>query len=317
MSSENFADRLIAAIAAKGAPICVGLDPIVASLPEAVFDGPADRDRALGGDGQACVDAIFAFTARVLKIVAPYAPVVKFQSAYFEQFRAEGVEAYFNLIQEAAELGLLVIGDIKRGDIGSTATAYAAGHLAEPALADSDEVATPDAVTVNPMLGMDTLEPFTQAAGTLGKGLFVLVRTSNPGSAELQDVALADGRTWSEMLADKLAAVVTGPGLVGSRGWSSVGAVVGATQAHTMTSLRQRLPKSIFLLPGYGTQGATADMTKAAFTDGQGAIVSASRSILYAHKDKKYAEQFGGDWEKCVEAATRDMHADLKRVLGA
>src|SRR6185436_3630062 len=106
------------------------------------------------------------------------------------------VEAYFDLIQEAKELGLLVIGDVKRGDIGSTASAYAAGHLAEPSLASSDEIATPDAITVNPMLGLDTLEPFTKVAGELGKGLFVLVRTSNPGSAELQDVRLADGRTW-------------------------------------------------------------------------------------------------------------------------
>src|SRR6185295_12430919 len=138
-----------------------------------------------------------------------------------------------------------------------------------------------------------------------GKGIFVLVRTSNPGSAELQDVKLEDGRTWSEMLADKLAGLAETEGLVGSSGYSNLGAVVGATQQHTMESLRKRLPRSIFLLPGYGTQGATGEMTRAAFKDGKGAIVSASRSILYAHREKKYAEIEG--WEHCVEQAVIDM----------
>jgi len=310
--SENFADRLIGAIEKKGSPICVGIDPIIGSMPDAVFRG--GRDKADGGDPQAAIDAIFEFTTRVLKIVAPHVPCVKFQSAYFEQFHWEGVEAYFNLIQEAAELGLIVIGDVKRGDIGSTASAYAAGHLAEPEMADSDEMATPDAITINPMLGMDTIEPFVKTAGEFGKGLFVLVRTSNPGSAELQDVKLADGRTWSEMVAEKLAGVAEG--MVGARGWSSLGAVVGATQTHTMISLRQRLPKSIFLLPGYGTQGATAEMTRHAFRDGLGALVSASRSILYAHKDAKTAAKYGIDWEKCVEGAVIEMKKDLESVLG-
>jgi orotidine-5'-phosphate decarboxylase len=278
-------------------------------MPDAVFRG--GREKADGGDAQASIDAVFEFTTKVLKIVAPHVPCVKFQSAYFEQFHSEGVEAYFNLIQEAIELGLVVIGDVKRGDIGSTASAYAAGHLADAGLAASDEIATPDAITVNPMLGMDTLEPFVKTAGELGKGLFVLVRTSNPGSAELQDVKLADGRTWSELLAERLAVVAEG--LVGARGWSSVGAVVGATQTHTMISMRQRMPRSIFLLPGYGTQGATAEMTRHAFRDGLGALVSASRSILYAHKDAKYA---GKGWEGAVEGAVKDMREDLRGVLG-
>jgi orotidine-5'-phosphate decarboxylase len=309
--SENFADRLIGAIEKKGSPICVGIDPIIASMPDAVFRG--GRDKADGGDPQAAIDAIFEFTTRVLKIVAPHVPCVKFQSAYFEQYHWEGVEAYFNLIQEAAELGLIVIGDVKRGDIGSTASAYAAGHLAEPEMAASDEMATPDAITINPMLGMDTIEPFVKTAGEFGKGLFVLVRTSNPGSADFQDVKLADGRTWSEMLAERLASVAEG--MVGARGWSSLGAVVGATQTHTMISLRQRLPKSIFLLPGYGAQGATAEMTRHAFRDGLGALVSASRSILYAHREAKIVEKYGKDWEQCVEGAVVEMTGDLAGVL--
>jgi orotidine-5'-phosphate decarboxylase len=309
--STHFADRLLASIDKKQSPICVGIDPIIASMPDALF-GPAGRDAA-ASDPEAAVDAIFDFTTAVLKIVAPHVPCVKFQSAYFEQFHAEGVEVYYNLIQEAFELGLVVIGDVKRGDIGSTASAYAAGHLAEPALATSDEIATPDAVTVNPMLGLDTLEPFVDTASEFGKGLFVLVRTSNPGSAELQDVKLADGRTWSEMLADRLHTIASKH--LGQRGWSSVGAVVGATQPHTMISLRQRLPQSIFLLPGYGTQGATAEMTKNAFRNSEGALVSASRSILYAHKDPKITAKYGPDWKKCIEGATREMKSDLQKVL--
>jgi orotidine-5'-phosphate decarboxylase len=140
----------------------------------------------------------------------------------------------------------------------------------------------------------------------------VLVRTSNPGSGDLQDTKTADGRTFSEMLADKLAPIAAQEGLVGSSGYSSLGAVVGATQPQTMVSLRQRLPKSIFLLPGYGAQGATAEMTRAAFNaDGLGAIVSASRSILYAERDKKYA---GLRWETAVEHATRDMAQDITAI---
>lgn len=309
---DLFPDRLLSAIEEKGAPICVGLDPILDMLPDAVLER-FRRDGRL--DSEAAIDAVFEFTTRVLRVVAPHAPIVKFQSAYFEQFMAEGVEAYYSLVQEAAEMDLLVIGDVKRGDIGSTVTAYATGHLADPVGAELDMV-TPDAITVNPMLGLDTLQPFIDTARTFHKGLFVLVRTSNPGSAALQDAKLDDGRTWSEMLADQLRPITESPGLVGAQGYSSIGAVVGATQPHTMCSLRRRLPKSIFLLPGYGAQGATAEMTQAAFTDGKGAIISASRSILYAYREPKYADKFGMNWEKCVEQAVLDMKEDVRRVLG-
>ena len=310
---ENFADRLLDAIDRKGGPVCVGIDPIFEMLPDAVAGDARSRG---GHDSQAELDAIFAFTTSALRVVAPLAPVVKFQSAYFEKYWWEGVEAYYSLIAEARELGLLVIGDVKRGDIGSTAAAYAAAHLADNEdAAPQEDVVVPDAITVNPFCGLDTIDPFVKTARDYEKGLFVLVRTSNPGSAELQDVKLADGRTWSEMLAEKLSVVASDPALAGARGWSSVGAVVGATQPQTMQSLRARLPRSIFLLPGYGAQGATAEMTRAAFTDGRGAIVSASRSILYAHQEPKYAQQFGDDWERCIEQAVLDMKQDLARVL--
>lgn len=307
--SDLFSDRLLDAIAAKGSPICVGIDPIFEMLPDAVAGDSRTRN---ANDAEASIDAIFAFTTKVLEIVSPHVPIVKFQSAYFEKYLWEGVEAYYSLVQEASEMGLLVIGDVKRGDIGSTSGAYAAAHLAPPLFDEMEEVVTPDAITINPFCGLDSIEPFVKTAKDYSKGLFVLVRTSNPGSVQLQDAKLEDGRTYSEMLADNLNAIATDAALVGDSGYSSLGAVVGATQTHTMESLRRRLPKSIFLLPGYGTQGATGEMTKAAFTDGKGAIVSASRSILYAHRDEKYA---GKSWEDAVAGAVRAMKQDLSGVL--
>jgi orotidine-5'-phosphate decarboxylase len=302
-----FSDRLLDAIREKGSPICVGIDPIISSMPSEVAANALAEPASL----EASVDAVIEFSTQVLKAVAPHVPCVKFQSAYFEQFLWEGVEAYYSLVQEAHAMGLVVIGDIKRGDIGSTVSAYAAGHLGSKPI-NPDEITLPDAITVNPMLGLDTLEPFINTAREYDKGLFVLVRTSNPGSAALQDVQLADGRTWSEALADQLKPLADS--LTGESGYSSLGAVVGATQPQTMVSLRQRLPRSIFLLPGYGAQGATAEMTRSAFTNGQGAIVSASRSILYAHKEPKYA---GLPWQKAVEQAAIDMKTDIQRVLSA
>jgi orotidine-5'-phosphate decarboxylase len=309
LMSELFVDRLLDAIKEKGSPICVGIDPVYEQLPAAVGGPVSERDY---NDPEAAIDAIFAFTTAVLKTVAPHVPVVKFQSAYFEKYLWEGVEAYYSLIQEAKDLGLLVIGDVKRGDIGSTSAAYASAHLAEPSFEDMQEV-MPDAITINPMLGLDAMDPFIKVARDEGKGLFVLVRTSNPGSADFQDVKLIDGRTWSELVADKLAPIADEPALVGKHGFSNLGAVVGATQTHTMQSLRKRLAKSIFLLPGYGTQGATGEMTRAAFIDGQGAIVSASRSILYAHRDAKYNGL--KDWAACVLQATLDMKSDIASVF--
>ncbi|HVT87458.1 MAG TPA: orotidine-5'-phosphate decarboxylase [Tepidisphaeraceae bacterium] len=306
--SNHFADRLLDAIARKGSPICAGIDPIYEMLPNAVAGDSAKRDPH---DLRSCVDAIFAFTMKFLEIVAPHVPCVKFQSAYFEKYLWDGVQAYYELINEAREMGLVVIGDVKRGDIGSTSDAYAAAHLADLEFIDVEETITPDAITINPMLGPDTLEPFLKAARENQKGLFVLVRTSNPGSTATQDVKLADGRTWSEMLADTLQPLAEASG-IGTHGYSLLGAVVGATQTQTMASLRKRLPNSIFLLPGYGTQGATGEMTRAAFTNGKGAIVSASRSILYAHRHPKNA---GKSWEQSVERAVSDMKNDLSKVL--
>ncbi len=292
-----FANDLLAAVADKKSRVCVGIDPMPDRLP--------DELRPKATDPRSTLDSVFAFVVGVLDAVADTAACVKFQSAYFERFHADGVAAYFELVAEAKAKDLLVIGDAKRGDIGATSTAYAAAHLTPHPDEDSS---TPHALTVNPMLGLDTLEPFVTTAAEHGKGLFVLVRTSNPGSVELQDVVLDDGRTWSEMLADKLAPLAAANA---TDGVSLVGAVVGATQPHTMQSLRKRLPTSIFLLPGYGTQGGTAETAKAAFADDTaGAIVSASRSVLYPDR------QADESWQAAIARAARDMRDDLRNVVG-
>jgi orotidine-5'-phosphate decarboxylase len=298
--SELFVDRLLDAIDRKGAPICVGLDPMLDRLPAELRPKDfRDLDR--------CVDAITEFCSGALRAVAPVAPVVKLQSAYFEQFLWQGVEAYYELVAEAKELGLLVIGDVKRGDIGSTSEAYAAAHLGQIEFHDLTDAATPDAITINPFLGLDAIEPFVQAARDEGKGLFVLVRTSNPGSRDLQDLKLDTGETLSEHLADALQPLAAL--LSGDSGYSNLGAVVGATQAHTMQSLRGRMPQSIFLLPGYGTQGATAEMTRAAFdAHGRGAIVSASRSVLYPPHNE------GMPWQAAIAEAARKMAEEVRAV---
>src|SRR4051812_6663675 len=220
--SDLFSDRLLDAIAAKGSPICAGIDPIYEMFPDAVA-GPSGRRNA--NDAEACVDAIFEFTTQLLNVIGPLVPCVKFQSAYFEKYLWEGVEAYYSLVQEAKEIGLVVIGDVKRGDIGSTSSAYAAAHLADPPFDEHEDVKAPDAITINAFLGMDSIEPFVKTARDDGKGLFVLVRTSNSGSADLQDVKTHDGRTFSELLADQLKPLAAAEGLVGDQGWSSLGAV--------------------------------------------------------------------------------------------
>jgi orotidine-5'-phosphate decarboxylase len=285
-----FANDLLDAVRAKKSRVCVGLDPMPERLPAAVRE--ADT-----------VTAIRTFCLGVLDAVAEHAACVKLQSAYFEAFRARGVDLYFQLIQAAKERGLLVIGDAKRGDIGPTSAAYAAGHLDPHPDADR---ATADALTVNPMLGPETIRPFINAAARNGKGLFVLVRTSNPDSTQLQDIDVG-GKTWSEHLADALSPIAA-EHLTG--GVSLLGAVVGATQPETMVSLRRRLPNSVLLLPGYGAQGGTAETARAAFAEGTaGAIVSASRSVLYP-------EASGNRWQADVEAAVVAMKEDLHRVVG-
>jgi orotidine-5'-phosphate decarboxylase len=296
--SGHFADRLLAAIEAKGSPVCVGLDPRPDRLPEPL----APRPPADPADACRAVDE---FCRGVLEAVAPVVPAVKPQIAYFEALGPPGVRLYYETVQRARALGLMVIGDVKRGDIGPTAEAYAAAHLR------GDD--RPDAVTVSGYFGADGLAPFIEAARGLGRGVFVLVRTSNRSAAAVQDFAGASGRPFYEHVAEQVAAAGDADALRGERGYSCVGAVVAATYPREARRLREVMPHQVFLVPGYGAQGAGADDCAAAFrTDGTGAIVNASRSVIYAFAREEYA---GLDWPDAVAAAARAFAEDVAAAV--
>lgn len=282
-SPGRFADRLAAAIAAKGTPACVGLDPVLERLPAAV--------RARHTEPVAAIDE---FCRGVLRAVAPHVPVVKFQSACFERYGGAGVTLLEQLSRQARSLGLLVLLDAKRGDIGISAEHYGAACLHAGA----------DAVTVNGYLGPSTVEPYLRA----GLGVFVLVRTSNPDSDMVQAVRLADGRSVAELMADQVAAL--GDPWMGSGGYSDVGAVVGATKAADGKALRARMPRQVFLVPGYGAQGGTAEDVRALLDGrGGGVLVTASRSIIYAFEPDR------ADWAVAVGLAAGRLGVEIGRIV--
>ncbi|HVZ99011.1 MAG TPA: orotidine-5'-phosphate decarboxylase [Caulobacterales bacterium] len=253
-----FADRLIDAVRSKGAPLCVGLDPLPERIP------------SLFGEG---VEAVRTFGQAIIDIAADYAAVIKPQLGFFEPFGGEGFAAAQALSAHAHTKGLLVLLDAKRGDIGTTAEGYARAAFS---------AFNADCVTVNPYLGRDSLAPFLSAAETEQRGVAVLVRTSNPGARDLQDLSV-DGRPlWrrvGEMIAPEAAR------LQGASGWSGLMAVAGATYPEEARALRATLPTSLFLVPGYGAQGASAAEAVAGFVPGErgleGGVVSSSRAVLY------------------------------------
>ena len=307
--ADHFADRLNKAIADKGTSACIGIDPVYGQLPHQIRDR---RDLNDEMDVAAAIDAIFEFCTRVLRIVAPLVPAVKLNSAFFERYYWDGIEIYYSLVQEASELGLEVIGDVKRGDIGSTASAYADAHLKNPEFVDMDDLNAPDAITVNGLAGSDGIKPFADVAAEQGKGVFVWVRASNPSAAALADAEDAAGRKYFEILAEQVATLAVEPRYIGSGGMSNVGMVIGGTTAEQTRHLRAQYPHSLFLVPGYGAQGASAaDCLEFCKEDGGGALISASRSIIYAFNNPRYSEPFGDNWEKCIEQACLDMKTDL------
>ena len=310
--ADNFADRLTQATQTKGTPAIVGIDPIYAKLPRQIREHKDLNDEM---DIEAAIDAIFEFCTRVMRVVSPLVPAVKLNSAFFERYYWEGIETYYSLIQEADELGLEVIGDVKRGDIGSTAEAYAEAHLKNPIYIDMEGIVAPDAITVNGFAGLDGIKPFAKIASEEGKGVFVWVRASNPSAAVLQDFADVKGKKFFEVLAEQVATLACEPHRIGKCGLSNVGMVVGGTAAEQAKMLRQQYPHIIFLVPGFGVQGAGAtDCLQFAKDDGSGVLVSASRSIIYAFDEPRYKEKFGDNWEKCIEQACLDMKADLTAV---
>jgi len=311
--AENFADRLLKAIKAKGSPTCIGIDPVYSKLPAEISENKELNDAT---DSEVALDAILEYCRRLVRIVSPLVAAVKINIAFFERYYADGVDAYFDLVQEADRAGLIVIGDCKRGDIGSTAEMYAAAMLAEPDFANLEDLTGPDAITVSPYFGLDGLQPFINVAREEQKGVFVLVRTSNPSAAELQTARLESGMTVAEFVARQVESWASDPTLVGECGYSAIGAVVGATARDEIATFRAMMPHCIFLVPGFGAQGGTASDIGACFKpDGTGALVTASRSVIYAYDDMKYLERFTSEWEKCIEQACKDFVAEVRNVV--
>lgn len=290
----HFVDRLLDQISQKGAPICVGIDPVLEKLPD------SERNNADP------LPAIESFCSQVLDLVAEQTPIVKFQSACFERYFAPGLDCLQRLITKAQSLNIMVILDAKRGDIGSSAAHYAAGCLAS-----AENYLGPDALTVNGYFGLDGLKPFLDVCAQQGKGLFALVRTSNPGGDPIQGQILQDGRTVAEAMAQLMTDIGNQPGYLGKSGYSALGAVVGATKSEDAVKLRQIMPRQLFLVPGYGAQGAGADDVRACFKpDGTGALITASRSITYAFNDTTTK-----NWQSPIQQAVKDMHADILNIL--
>ncbi|MCL2006207.1 MAG: orotidine-5'-phosphate decarboxylase [Planctomycetaceae bacterium] len=278
----TFSQLLSAAIRQKGNPVLVGLDPRWESLPQSCKTG-------------AVADSFERFCKTIIDITAPLVPAVKPQAAFFEQYGPDGMTALRNVIRYAKQQGLLVIFDGKRNDIGSTAEAYAAGILG------SESAWGADAMTVSPYLGDDSIEPFVKTAVERGAGVYVLVKTSNPGGKMLQDLEV-EGQPIYRRVAEYVERLA-------QRTAGSVGAVVGATWAEQLAELRQVMPSAPFLVPGYGTQGGTAeDVAKAFHRDGSGALINNSRGIIFAHLSASDPEI---RWEDAVESATRRMIAEL------
>jgi orotidine-5'-phosphate decarboxylase len=299
VSTRSFADRVADAVERKRTQLVVGLDPRIDLLP-VELRGEAVLGRSAAGG------AVTRFCKGIIDVVAPYAVAVKPQAAFFEALGADGAAALEDVCLYAREVGLLVLLDAKRGDIGSTARAYATAYLEPrpglPPLAD--------ALTVSPYLGADSIEPFLLTCRRYGAGIFVLVRTSNSGAADLQDLALSDGRPLWHHVAELVHE--WGADLVGERGTSSVGAVVGATYPRAVGEARRAMPQAILLLPGVGAQGATPADVARAFTSGPASgLVAASRSVIYAFRATDAA-----DWRAAAGGEAARLAAEIWKAAG-
>ncbi|RKY25603.1 MAG: orotidine-5'-phosphate decarboxylase [Planctomycetota bacterium] len=311
--SSHFADRLCEAVKSKKTSLVVGLDPVYSRLPSSIKN---HRDMNDEFDAAAAVDAIFDFCTQTMRIIAPMVPAVKINIAFFEKYLWEGIETYYSLIAEADDLGMEVIGDVKRGDIGHTAELYAAAHLQNPELVGLEDTLAPDAITINGYTGTDGIKPFADIAAQQGKGVFVLVRTSNPSAAAIQDFADSDGQRMYEKVAEIVNEIAGKPERIGDNGYSNVGMVVGGTTTEITAELRQKYQRVWFLVPGYGSQGASAeDCVRFCKPDGTGALINASRSIIYAYERPQYKEQFGEDWKRCIEQAVVDAKIELANAM--
>ena len=299
----HFADRLVGAVRRVGNPVLVGIDPRPEDLPPGFLDRfPNDR--------AGVAEAIREFGNCIVDVVAAKVAAIKLQSAFYEAYGPEGVQAMHATSHHARESGLIVIIDGKRNDIGSTAEAYARAYLGKVPVGDAFVPSwDADALTVNPYLGGDGISPFVKVAAREDKGLFVLVRTSNATAGEFQDL-VADGRPVYRHVADRVAGWAAPQR--GSSGYSLVGAVVGATYPDQLAELRACMPGVLLLVPGYGTQGArSVDVAPAFESDGQGAIVNNSRGLCFAYSRAALKSRFASNWQGAIEEALTEMIDDL------
>ncbi|MDQ3889154.1 MAG: orotidine-5'-phosphate decarboxylase [Actinomycetota bacterium] len=297
-SVRRFGDRVAEAVDRKRSQLVIGLDPRPELLPVELRGG-SEPTRA------EAAAAVLRFCTGLVDAAAPYVVAAKLQLAFFEALGADGISACEQACEYARHAGLLVLADGKRGDVGSTARAYADAYLERREL----EHALVDALTVTPYLGTDSLEPLIAACRRSGTGIFCLVKTSNGGSADIQELVLSDGRRLWHHVADLVAG--WGEDLVGERGLSSVGAVVGATYPRALAEARRLMPQAILLLPGIGTQGATPADVARAFTSGPAsALVPVSRSLIYAFRVT------GGEWRKAVAAEAARLRREVWAVSG-
>lgn len=303
-------EKLVERIKKLEAPIVVGLDPTLNFVPDFLLDKAINEK---GETLEAAADAIFEFNKKIVDAVHDLIPAVKPQIAMYEQFGIPGLMAYKQTVDYCHEKGLLVIGDAKRGDIGSTSTAYAIGHLGKVKIG-STEIAPIDTdfLTINPYMGSDSVVPFVEECKKNDKGLFILVKTSNPSSGEFQDQKVGKKAVY-ELVGKKVDE--WGAELV-RNGYSDVGAVVGATYPEMGEVLREIMPKAYILVPGYGAQGGTAAELKPFFNkDGLGAIVNSSRGIIAAYTQDKYGEYGAEGFAEAARAAVIDMKNDIASIF--
>lgn len=304
-------DKLVGKIKKLNAPIVVGLDPNLAFVPDFI------KKRAfseLGETLEGASEAVWQFNKMIIDSIYDLIPAVKPQVAMYEQFGIPGMEAFEKTVSYCKEKDLVVIGDIKRGDIGSTSEAYARGHLGPVSVGDNKYFPfKEDFVTLNPYMGSDSVKPFINTAKPVKKGAFILVKTSNPSSGEFQD-RLIDGRPLFTHVAERVNE--WGSDYIGECGYSFVGAVVGATYPEQAKIARKLMPKAYILVPGYGAQGATAkDLLPNFNDDGLGAIVNSSRGIIAAWKQEAYAEYGEENFADASRAAVIAMQKDIASVL--
>lgn len=304
-------NKLIKEITQKNAPIVVGLDPMLNYIPEHVQKKAYSE---FGETLEGAAEAIWQYNKAIVDATYDLIPAVKPQIAMYEQFGIEGLKAFKRTVDYCKEKGLVVIGDIKRGDIGTTSAAYATGHLGKVTVGTKQySLFDEDFVTVNPYLGTDGIKPFIDVCKEEKKGLFILVKTSNKSSGEFQD-KLIDGRPLYEIVGEHVAK--WGEEHMGDK-YSYIGAVVGATYPEMGKVLRKIMPKSFILVPGYGAQGGKAEDLKPYFNeDGLGAIVNSSRGIIAAYKQEKYANFGEANFADASRQAVIDMIEDINGALG-